>query len=388
MITSNYTNIQNYFLSEEVKNLQAQSFVSNEDYLKFKKENNFIKTNNNILVRFGFFLLGNFVISSCFGVFGLFFAFLDKIEIFSILFVLAAMLAIVVAEIISRQNFFAYGFDDSFILSISLGFAAGVGLYYEAVVPVLIALIISNAFCAIRYVHVPSTVFFLLSLTGYAGYMVIEENIISPFSLPILLFFIASGLYFLHFLLSKNVSLFLYQNVFLTIKIFSLSLAYIAMNYFVVRELSEILLSFTIQFGDDIPLSSIFYFSTFAIPLFYIIFGLKQRDRIFFWLGLITLGLGISSVRYYYYILPIDFALILGGLALFALVFFAIKKTQDKTVGITFNEDKSLNPMAFDVIKTILINANVNATVSTNADGSPMEFGGGEYSGGGSGGNF
>ena len=43
--------------------------------------------------------------------------------------------------------------------------------------------------------------------------------------------------------------------------------------------------------------------------------------------------------------------------------------------------------MAFDVVKNLLININVNQTVTTNED-SPMEFGGGGFSGGGSGGNF
>ena len=43
--------------------------------------------------------------------------------------------------------------------------------------------------------------------------------------------------------------------------------------------------------------------------------------------------------------------------------------------------------MAFDVVKAILINANVNTTTIT-ANESPMEFGGGGYSGGGGGGSF
>jgi hypothetical protein len=85
--------------------------------------------------------------------------------------------------------------------------------------------------------------------------------------------------------------------------------------------------------------------------------------------------------------LPIEYALLLGGSILFAMVYFSIKKVQNNTVGITFKEDKSLNPMAFDLVKAILINANVHSEITTTNE-SPMEFGGGGFSGGGSSGNF
>ena len=75
--------------------------------------------------------------------------------------------------------------------------------------------------------------------------------------------------------------------------------------------------------------------------------------------------------------------------AIFGLmsVYFSIKKVQNNTVGITFKEDKSLNPMAFDLVKAILINANVTTTTITTNE-SPMDFGGGGFSGGGADGSF
>ena len=75
------------------------------------------------------------------------------------------------------------------------------------------------------------------------------------------------------------------------------------------------------------------------------------------------------------------------GVLLFGIVYFCIHKLKNKVDGITFKEDKSLNPMAFDVVKAILINANVNVN-SPTSEQSPMEFGGGGFSGGGSGGDF
>ena len=43
--------------------------------------------------------------------------------------------------------------------------------------------------------------------------------------------------------------------------------------------------------------------------------------------------------------------------------------------------------MAFEAVKHLLVNANVNNAIPS-ANESPMAFGGGEYSGGGAGGSF
>lgn len=387
MIASNSDRIQNHFLIEEMEKLVAMEIVPKEQLSQIIQNHLDTKTNSNILIRTGFFLLGNFLISSLFGVFALFFAMIESQEVFGFLAFLAAVGCVFAAEYFYKQNYFAFGFDDSIILSISLCTCICIGIFSESIPATLFSALLVTVFCSARYVHVPSTFFSLISLIGYTGYLVVEENIITSAYLPILMFLVAIGLYFFQIQMSKSSSNFIYKNVFLTIKIFSLVLAYASLNYFVVRELSEILLGFHIDPNGKIPLAEFFYFATFAIPLFYIFIGLKQKDRIFLWLGFISLALGFPTIRYYYSILPLEVALILGGILLFVIVYFSIRMTREKTAGITFNEDKNLNPMAFEIVKNILVNANTHATITTTQE-SPMEFGGGGFSGGGSGGDF
>lgn len=387
MIASNSDKIQNHFLIEEVEKLVVMEIVSKEQLSQIKINNPDTKTNSNILIRIGFFLLGNFLISSIFGVFSLIFAIIDSQTAYGFLSLFAAVACVFVSELIYRKNYFAFGFDDSIILSISLCATIGIGLLSENILAILFFFVLITSFCSARYVHVPSTFFALLGLVGLIGYSIIKEEIIPSEYLPILMFLTAILLYFFQNQISKNSSNFIYKNVFLTIKIFSLILAYASLNYFVVRELSEILLGFHIDRNGEIPLSNFFYFATFAIPLFYIFFGLKQKDRLFLWMGFISLALGFPTIRYYYSILPLEIALILGGIILFVIVYFSIRITREKTTGITFNEDKNLNPMAFEVVKNILVNANTHEIITTTQE-SPMEFGGGGFSGGGSGGDF
>ena len=387
MLVSNYNNIQNHFLLEEMEKLEAQDFVTKEQFNELKVSTISTKTNSNFLIRIGFFLLGNFLISSVMGFVALFLSVLNDQNVIAICFMLAAIGSIVATEVLYDKNYFAYGFDDSFILSITLFFCVAVGFFTESVIFVLFILVLISSCCAVRYVHIPSILFSLIGLVALIGYIVTEEKIIPSFYLPVLMFLIAVGLFFLQRQLSQNIKYFIYTNVFLTIKIFSLILAYAALNYFVVRELSAVLLGLELLPNEEIPLAPLFYFATFAIPIVYIFFGLKNKDRIFFWIGCLTFALGFATIRYYHAILPIEVAFILGGSVLFAIVYVSIRKIRNNTSGITFNEDKNLNPMAFDVVKAILINANVNTTTIT-ANESPMEFGGGGFSGGGGGGSF
>jgi hypothetical protein len=77
----------------------------------------------------------------------------------------------------------------------------------------------------------------------------------------------------------------------------------------------------------------------------------------------------------------------MGGIILFAIVYYAINKLENRCIGMSFKEDKSFISMTFDAMKAILINANVEAT-STSAEKAPMEFAGSEFSGCGSGGTL
>ena len=387
MLASNHNHIENYFLIEELELLERQEFISKEQLAQLKKSTVTAKTNSNILLRFAFFLLGNFVISSVLGVFAFILTTLSGQEAFAFWFLVGAIGCVVAAEFIYIGNYFAYGFDDSFILSITLFFTIAVGIFTEDVTATLAALVISNVLCTIRYVHVPSVFFGLIGLIGLVGYAVIEERILPSYYLPIVLFIIAVALYFLQSIMSKSNKNLIYTNVFLIIKIMSLAFGYAALNYFVVRELSESLLSMELVPNQDIPLSEVFYIATFALPLFYIFIGLKKRDRVFLWMGLVTLSLAFASIRYYYYFLPVEVALMVGGSILFAMVYFSIRKFKDSVVGITFKEDKSLNPMAFAAVQALLVNANVN-TQTVSSEQAPMEFGGGEFSGSGSGGSY
>ena len=272
MIASNSDKIQNHFLIEEMENLVVQEFVSKEQLNEIKKNNPATKTNSNVLIRIAFFLLGNFLISSICGFLALFLSFIDGQNGFGVLFLLATIGWIFATEFIYKQNYFAYGFDDSLILSIPICACISIGIFTEDVIATLFVLVIAASFCSARYVHVPSTFFAQIGLVFLIGYSITKKDVIPSAYLPLVLFLLSIMLYFFQKSISKNIKYFIYKNVLKSVKIFSLVLGYASLNYYAVRELSEVLLGFHLAPNEDIPLASLFYFATFAIPLFYIFY--------------------------------------------------------------------------------------------------------------------
>ncbi|MBF6658319.1 hypothetical protein C3B49_08410 [Flavobacterium columnare] len=387
MLASNFNTIQNHFLLEETRKLVQLEIINQNQFEELEKKTITTKTNSNILLRIGFFILGNFLLSSIFGLFCLAFSFIENTRMLGACAFIAGIITIVISEFLRNQKYFSYGLDDSFIVSITLFFGIATSIFSENINCIFITIILTTAFTTIRYVHTPSILIFLVSLVSYVGYWVIIQKNISSFILALLFFIAAVGIYCIQLKISQYINYYIYKNVFFTAKIVSILLAYLSLNYFSVRELSKILLEDDFSKLQEIPLASLFYITTFVIPIFYIFYGLKEKERTFLWIGLLTLGLSFATIRYYHDYLPMEYALLLAGGILFAIVYFFIQKIKNNTIGITFKEDKSINPKAFDLIKVILVNAQVNTTVDT-IQKDPVEFGGGGFSGGGSGETF
>ena len=160
------------------------------------------------------------------------------------------------------------------------------------------------------------------------------------------------------------------------------------MNYYVVRELSASLANQFYQISPQIPMAWLFYIFTIGIPAIYLYFSIKNQNRILLYVGLICTAFSVFTIRYYHHYLPTEWALLLGGILLFSLAYFAIRKLKRKESGITFIKDKFSSTNA-------LLNLELLATATTFGmqpeiitPDSPIEFGGGGFSGGGAGESF
>jgi hypothetical protein len=382
MLAYNRQELENYFLVEEAKSLHSKKFIEFAQLAKIKSAFSNFKTTPNVLIRFAFFMLGNFLYSSIAGMFALILLSGISDDSYKVLLFFYAIVGLGGAEFFARDRYFRHGLDDAFILGFQLCFSIAFGALWEDVLPGIIGLVVVSLFCSIRYMHTLSVLVFCGSLLALIANLSIEKKIIGTLYLPFIAFLLAVIFYFI----STKIKMGFYKNLEKVMQFFSLLLGYFSMNYMVVRELSQNLMGIEIPVGEDLPFSYLFYGFTFLIPLFYLIYALFKKDRMFLYVGLFTLGYSIFTIRWYYSLMPIEYAMLLGGIVLFALSFFAIRFLKNKTEGITFLPDRDNNNKLLQSAQVLIVSTQMQSQTPVANDA--MKFGGGGFSGGGAGEGF
>jgi len=387
MIAHDKNLLDNLSLIEEANSLQSGGFISKEQNKIIKKNLSGFKRNDNILVRLGFFLLGSFLYVSVCGTFSL--LGIDSGETFwNICFYLFAIVGFVGSNVLANQKYYAHGLDDAFNLGALLNLGIAIGITtdgYEIVIAFFIA--IASFLMYLRYIHLPSMLVFCLASSTVLFFGMFELGAIGKAILPFVAMLFSAGFYFFTKKILNNLNEDYYYKGVLLANSFCLVLFYLSCNYMVVRELSVMLLGNEIFPGEDIPFALFFYAFTVIVPILYLVQALKTKDRIMLWLSFLAIGFSIYTIRFYHSVLPVEVALTLGGLVLFAIAYFSIKKLKDKESGLTFKPDRINNSNAFLNAETLIVASQFGLKPEATSE-SPMKFGGGDFSGGGSSGSF
>lgn len=386
MIVFDKVLLENTFLVAEAKQLKHQNFVSKTDLEIIEKELPTLKQQNNLLVRFGFFLLGSFLYSSIIGMFSL--IFLQSIDSnYEWVFFVNAIIGFAGSEFLSRMKFYNYGLDNAFVLGAQIALIAAFGVSTESFLVGFIVMTIIGFICCLRYVNSISALMSCIGITGFVCALIIENKIIPMLYLPFVLFLLAIGLYFFYIKAKNTQTVIYYKNSLQIIQIFSLLLGYFSLNYLVVRELSVEVMNITISENNDIPFAFLFYGFTFLIPMFYLVYALKSKDRIMLYIGFLTLCFSFFTIRFYYSLMPLELALILAGVILFGLAYLSIKILRNKENGLTFKPDHGNHTNDLSDAELLIINSQINVNQVAPIEQN-MTFGGGNFSGGGSSGTF
>lgn len=379
--------LQNEALVDEADALYKGGFISKDQKKFIEKELPVLKTQSNILVRIGFFLLGCLLYLSICGAISLF-GLSGEHVFFEICCYIFAVVGFVGIELLAQQNYHNHGLDDAFILGALLNVGCAIGITtegYELVIAFFVA--VASLFMFLRYLHVLSMLVFCVSVTAFLFFGMFEFGDIGKAILPFTAMIFAGVFYFLTKKRINDLKESYYYNGLLLANSFCLVLFYLSCNYLIVRELSAELLGTEVKPGTDIPFAFFFYGFTFIVPIVYLVQALKRKDRIMLWLSFLAIAFSIYTIRFYHSVLPIEVALTLGGVVLFAIAYFSIKKLKEKESGLTFKPDRInhsdslLNAEALVVASTFGMKPEVKTV-------SPMEFGDGGFSGGGSGGSF
>lgn len=205
--------------------------------------------------------------------------------------------------------------------------------------------------------------------------------------LPFLIMALSLAVYLITTRLVKRTALRHYSNCLTLLRILSLITLYMAGNYYVVRETSNTMLMMELQPGQGIPGGWLFWILTVIIPPLYIFLGVRKKDAVLLRTGIILVAMIVFTVRYYNSIMPLETAMVIGGLVLTGGAWALIRYLHTPKNGFTYVE--SDEPGMADRLKVeSLIIAQTFSPGARPTDTNNTNFGGGSGGGGGASGDF
>jgi hypothetical protein len=243
------------------------------------------------------------------------------------------------------------------------------------------------AFAMIRYADRIITLALSFCVYAILFLLIMKFGDIAKLIMPFALMLFSAALYFQSKKYKTKSELFYWRSCIEVVEFLALIIFYMACNYYVIRESSVAFFNMDLQPGENIPLAFVFYILTAAVPLLYIYFGLKRKDKTLLWSGLVLLAASALTFKYYFSLGHPEIALTVAGIVLIIVAYYSIKYFKTPKYGITFedqiDEDSFLKSNAEALI---IVESLTQKSASVSQDG--VEFGGGQSGGAGSGGSY
>ena len=385
MLGYNKERRNNYFHFLEIKKWVKLNWI---DEITFEKINETLRPRyeqTHLFVGIGLFMLTCIIISAGIGFAALIFSDIidsDSIWIPSVLASLA-LLFILQKYVIQEKQQFASGADEATLYASLLFFTISFFLLFDNGIDEPLVVFIYYFFLF----GLPAYFYKDRLLTACASFSLYAVVFFTAFKLggfmtlfiPFLLMGFAAGSFkfSLNKLASSDNSA--SEKCWEVVHWISIAVFYLGGNYLVVMELST-----TLDLADAFPLfvKIIFIILTALIPIGYIYFGLKKRNLALLNIGLIAVTASIMTARYYHQVMPIEYELILGGVILLGIVWFALKYWKEDKMGITIKPDADLDSGL--KIESLVLDQTFGKIEGT----STFSGDGGKFGGGGASGNF
>ena len=391
MLAYNRTWLDHLRIHQAAEKWFRKSLISEQQLQVIKEKYVSDYKHTNFFVKIGLFLFTFILTNSAIGLMILFIG--ESSAEPGIIFIISSAIIWFVLELfVKNKNYFSNGIDDMLLYAALAYFISGLAIIVFEVfktvdinnilllclicLPVLViaAIRFTDALVSlIAYCCLLSIIFILVYKTGATG------KTLMPFAIMLVSFIV----YQIMIRLKKINAMHYWHKCLSTVETSALITLYAAGNYFVVRESSALLFNLSLQPGQDIPLAVVFYVLTLAIPIVYIITGIKNKDRIPLRTGIILSALSILTYRYYYHFMSAEMAMIIAGLALVIFSWLIIKKLSTPWRGITFKE--SDEERTFADAESLLITQSFGQQAARAND---FDFGGGKFGGGGAGGEY
>jgi len=232
----------------------------------------------------------------------------------------------------------------------------------------------------------------LMALVAYTSLLAFIINIAAELNglqlvMPFIIMAVSVASWFLTVRLYNYKSSRHYRQCLTAIKLATLTGFYLAGNYFVVRELGSYMFGPSLYAGG-ISIGWLFWILTVATPLLYIYQGILKKDSIFLWTGLALTAATVFTIRYYYNLMPVEWAMIIGGIGLISISYGLIRYLKTPRHGFISLESISKHLLEKLNIESLVIAETFGGPTAVKAATNDFQFGGGSGGGAGAGGQY
>lgn len=391
--------IKNSFLKKKAAFWHANKLISDEQYASILQKYSATLQTPNVFVKIGLFIFILFIVLASLGIYSLFFSSIMYnsnngigFGIFTCLLYASACF-FVLEWFIKNKKIYNTGTDEA-LLYIGLTFlAVGIFLVTDEISSDSSLLFLFTAlpfitFAVIRYADRITTLVLSFCVYAILFLLIMKLGDIAKLIIPFALMLFSAVLYFQTKKIKNKTDLFYWRSCIKVVEFIGLIVFYAACNYYVIRESSVEFFNMDLQPGQDVPLAFIFYILTVIVPLTYIYFGLKKKDKTLLWSGLILLAASALTFKYYFSLGHPEIALTGAGIILILTAYFSINYLKNPKHGITYEEEINEDSFLKSNAEALIIVEGMTQQTPINQAENGVNFGGGKSGGAGSGGSY
>lgn len=378
------TAVRNLQINNKAAELFDEGNLTPPQYEQVKTDFPVVLNQPNLFVRLGLF----FFTSLCIVFSIAFIAFLLNNANFGetgfgiLLLIFSVALIVLNTNYIRNRHWYRQGSDNALCYASITCFVSGVYLIgqFQSFSMVLLLSFVVLTIATYRYGDplLAFSSFYTLVLTFIS---LIEESQTPHFVLPFIGITLSLSVYYFSKTALKNDDLYYWEDCLKVLEITGLVALYGSINYYVV---DKILLFNNEGMGVPTPFNMLFSVLTVVIPLVYLFFGIKTKDRILWILGSLGIVASIMTYRYYFAIMPIEWALTLAGILVLVLVVFLIKYLKTPQHGFAY----LLKTSKTNFIESLVMNQLLQQAAHTTTSEETVKYGGGDFDGGGAGSEY
>jgi hypothetical protein len=389
MLAHNSLTLDNRDIQQEAAAAHARSVISPEEDERIRAAYPFKLYTPNFFVRIGLFLLTALAVSCGLGLFLLMTMGLGE-HAFGVVLIFWGVVAYVGLELFIRfRGVYRAGVDDALLWAAGWLVIGGINILAYRIPPSAesgMALVLAG-WGVLRYADRLMALVAYGSLIGVTFYLFVSGGAFLGSILPFVIMAVSVFAYLVFRRLAAMGRFRHYHSCLSLLRMAALVSFYLSGNYYVVQQVGASIRGE----AASVPVGWFWWIFTVVVPVVYVVAGLRKKDVVLLWTGLGLVAAVIWTVRHYYHVLPVEVAMVGGGVILMVGAYGIIRWLRVPKYGFTSDapdEPHLLENLQVEglVIAEGLKGVGVPATGTGLGQGG--RFGGGSSDGGGAGGGY